>query len=163
MARLVTRTFRPGHVDLKPFSTQRGSADPSEINFFPEPPQAPRAVRPGPKVSRMGVHVKTRPSGHPHTPHAADNQPQEPLLAHPVEAAGTVRRAALGLSASTDYSVLVLHNLSLHILWRPGPVNHACTWYTLLLAASGPIAAPPPQPLFLKCVCLTLSKSQELL
>ena len=54
----------------------------------------------------MGVHVGTRPSGHPPTPHAADNQPQEPLLAHPVEAAGTVRRAALGLSASTDYSVL---------------------------------------------------------
>ena len=51
----------------------------------------------------MGVHVETRPSGRPHTPHAAHNHLHEPLLAHPVEAVGTVRRA---LSASTDTSGL---------------------------------------------------------
>ena len=53
----------------------------------------------------MGVHVATRPSlgPPPHAPHAAHNQSQELLAAHPVEAVGAVRRAALGvLSASTD-------------------------------------------------------------
>ena len=52
----------------------------------------------------MGVHVDTRPSGHPHTPHAADNQPQEPLLAHPVEADSGP--SAEQLAASTDTSGL---------------------------------------------------------
>lgn len=51
----------------------------------------------------MGVHVETRRSGRPHTPHAAHNHLQEPLAAHPVEAVGTVRRATLG---STDTSGL---------------------------------------------------------
>ena len=44
----------------------------------------------------MGVHVETRPSGRPHTPHAAHNHLQKLVLAHPVEAVGTVRRATLG-------------------------------------------------------------------
>jgi len=44
----------------------------------------------------MGIHVETRPSGRPHTPHAAHNHLQEPLLAYPVEAVVTVRRATLG-------------------------------------------------------------------
>ena len=76
---------------------------PPKINFFPEPPrQAPPAVRLGPNVSRMGVHVETPgPRAAPTRPTPPTTTSRSPCSPTPWRPSGP---SAEQLSASTDTS-----------------------------------------------------------